>query len=162
MKLPSSLHIVLLLLTLSLAPAGAAWSDGVEKVHVNTNRRGLALGGHDAVAYFAQAKAVMGDRQFSHQHQGATYHFSSAEHRDMFAADPAKYAPQFGGFCAWAVSQGYTADVDPRAFDIIDGRLILQYSLSVRERFRKDPSGNLARADENWKRILEEKGKPAE
>ncbi|MGB8464443.1 MAG: YHS domain-containing (seleno)protein, partial [Terrimicrobiaceae bacterium] len=75
-----------------------------------------------------------------------------------FDADPANYEPQFGGFCAWAVSRGYTAPVDPDAFQIVNGRLLLQYSPSVRKDFAKDVEGNLKKADANWPSIVEKKG----
>ncbi len=152
-----ALLTTVMMLVMSAFALGAG--DAPKKVYVNTDWWGLALSGYDPVGYFTDGKAVAGKEEFVAKHQGATYRFASAEHRDLFAKDPAKYAPQFGGYCAWAVSQGYTANIDPNAFDIIDGRLIVQYSLDVREKFRKDTKGNLAAADANWPRILESKGK---
>lgn len=126
---------------------------------VNLNGSGVAIQGHDPVAYFTDGKAVKGDPQFQSSANGATYYFVSAEHKAAFDADPAKYEPQFGGFCAWAVSQGYTASIDPNAFQIVEGRLLLQYSLGVRKDFSKDTAGNLKKADANWPGIVEKKGK---
>jgi hypothetical protein len=81
---------------------------------------------------------------------GATWQFASADSRDSFAADPRKFAPQYGGYCAWAVSRGYTADTDPEAWKIIDGKLYLNYSKSVQRKWETDIPGNVAKADGNW------------
>lgn len=126
---------------------------------VNLNGSGVAIKGYDPVAYFTDNKAVKGDAQFQSSANGAIYYFASAEHKATFEADPSKYEPQFGGFCAWAVSQGYTASIDPNAFQIVDGRLLLQYSLGVRKDFSRDTAGNLKKADANWPGIVEKKGK---
>lgn len=126
---------------------------------VNVNAGGVAIKGYDPVAYFTDNRAVKGDPQFQSSANGATYYFVSAEHKAAFDASPARYEPQFGGFCAWAVSQGYTASIDPNAFQIVDGRLLLQYSLGVRKDFSKDTAGNLKKADANWPSIVEKKGK---
>ena len=72
----------------------------------------------------------------------------------MFAANPEKYAPQYGGYCAWAVSQGYTASTDPEAWKIVDGKLYLNYSKSVQLTWEQDAAGNIAAADENWLTVL--------
>ena len=79
-----------------------------------------------------------------------TYHFASAAHREAFAADPTRYLPQYGGFCAWAVSRGYTAPTDPLAWRIVDGRLFLNYSRSVQRTWEQDASGNIRKGDTNW------------
>jgi YHS domain-containing protein len=123
---------------------------------VNTDKSGLGLKGYDPVAYFTRAAAVKGDPQFTAAYEGVTYRFSSAGHKAVFESSPATYAPQFGGYCAWAVSQGYTAPIDPNAFQIVDGRLLLQYSLGIREKFGKDTAGNLAKADANWPKVAAE------
>ncbi|MEM6355700.1 MAG: YHS domain-containing (seleno)protein, partial [Pseudomonadota bacterium] len=77
---------------------------------------GTAIDGTDPVAYFTEGKPVEGSSDFTHEWNGATWRFSSAENRDLFAGDPEKYAPQYGGYCAWAVAQGYTASTDPEAW----------------------------------------------
>src|SRR5512134_1991711 len=86
-------------------------SAGVDPIYKYSG--GLALKGYDPVAYFNDGKAVEGSDQFTHEWNGANWRFASAEHRDAFASEPEKYAPQFGGYCAWAVSHGYTAKGDP-------------------------------------------------
>jgi YHS domain-containing protein len=126
---------------------------------VNVDKKGVGIREHDPVAYFTEDKAVKGSPQFQSSFEGVIYYFASAENKAMFDADPAKYAPQFGGFCAWAVSRGYTAPIDPNAFQIVNGRLLLQYSLRVRKDFSQDPEGNLRKADVNWPGIVEKKGK---
>lgn len=129
------------------------------KTLVNVDRHGVGIKGYDPVAYFTDNKAVKGDSQFQSSFNGVTYQFASAGHKATFDANPAKYEPQFGGFCAWAVSQGYTASIDPNAFQIVNGRLLLQYSLDVRRKFSTDTEGNLKKADANWPGIVDKKGK---
>jgi hypothetical protein len=110
----------------------------------------VAIDGYDPVAYFEAAKPVAGSKNFEHKWQNATWRFASAENRDKFAAMPDKYAPQYGGYCAWAVSQGYTADIDPEAWRIVDGKLYLNYSKSVQATWSEDIPGNISKADKNW------------
>jgi YHS domain-containing protein len=115
----------------------------------------LAVSGYDPVAYFIDGKPVEGDRAHSHEWQGATWRFATAENLEAFKADPARYAPQFGGYCAWAVSQGYTASADPQAWRIVDGKLYLNYNLDVKKTWEQDVPGNIAKADANWPTVLE-------
>ena len=126
---------------------------------VNVDKKGVGIREHDPVAYFTENKAVKGSPQFQSSFEGVIYYFASAENKATFDSNPAKYAPQFGGFCAWAVSRGYTAPIDPNAFQIVNGRLLLQYSLRVRKDFSQDPEGNLRQADANWPGIVEKEGK---
>lgn len=114
----------------------------------------LAVGGHDPVAYFTEGRPVKGDRQFSLRHLGAEWRFASAANRDAFAAAPEKYAPQYGGYCAWAVSQGYTASGDPQFWKIVDGRLYLNYDASVQKKWEADIPGFIAKADRQWPAVL--------
>jgi len=123
---------------------------------VNVDKNGVGIKGHDPVAYFLEAKAVKGSADYPSTYEGVTYHFASAGNKAAFDAEPAKYAPQFGGFCAWAVSNGYTAKINPDAFQIVDGRLLLQYNKRIRNKFAEDTAGNLAKADENWPGIVAE------
>ena len=92
---------------------------------------GVAIGGYDAVAYFTDAKAVEGTKQHSFDWYGATWHFVSEANRAAFAKDPEKYAPQYGGYCAFGVSRGYAVKVDPTAWKIVDGKLYLNYNHDV-------------------------------
>ena len=111
---------------------------------------GAAIHGYDPVAYFTQEEAVAGKPEFTAEHDGAVWRFASAANRDAFVADPAKYAPQYGGYCAWEVSQGYTAPIDPDAWTVRDGKLYLNNSKFIRARWALDKDGNIAAADANW------------
>ncbi len=114
------------------------------------NTDGKAIRGYDPVAYFTQEKAVAGSPSHSFDYQGATWQFSSSENKEMFAANPEKYAPAYGGYCAWAVANNYTATIDPKAWSIRDGKLYLNYSKVVRARWALDKNGNIEAADQNW------------
>lgn len=113
----------------------------------------VAIDGTDPVAYFQEGRPVEGSSDFEHEWKGATWQFASAENRDLFAADPEAYAPQYGGYCAWAVSQGYTASIDPEAWKIVDGKLYLNYSKGVQSRWAQDIPGHITAADQNWPEI---------
>lgn len=114
----------------------------------------IAIRGADPVAYFTAGDYVPGTAEFTHEWEGAVWQFASAENRDQFASDPAAFAPQYGGYCAWAVSQGYTATIEPTAWKIVDGKLYLNYNKSVQAKWQKDIPGNIAKADENWPGVL--------
>lgn len=111
---------------------------------------GLAIRGFDPVAYFTENKALKGLPNITVQYDGAIYEFATEQNKAQFLASPAKYIPQYGGFCAWATSQGYKADVDPHAFAINDGKLYLNFSAHFRDEFQKDAAGNVRKADVNW------------
>lgn len=115
---------------------------------------GVAIDGWDPVAYFTDGKPVEGSKAFSFDWNGATWRFASAAHRELFLAAPEKYVPQYGGYCAWAVSQGYTAGIDPQAWRIENGRLFLNYSPEVRQKWSADIPGNVAKGDANWPKLL--------
>ena len=127
---------------MAVDPVNASWLGGV------------AIKGTDAVAYFTKGRAVEGTATHQFKWKGATWRFASAGNRDLFAGDPQRYAPQFGGYCAWAVSRGYTADIDPEAWKIVDGKLYLNYSKSVQAQWLEDMAGNIRKARENWPRLL--------
>lgn len=114
------------------------------------SRWGVAIRGTDPVAYFTEGRPVEGDSDIFADWNGARWQFASTENRDRFVADPAAYAPQYGGFCAWAVAQGYTAPTDPDAWRIVDGKLYLNYSLKVQKDWEQDIPGFIASADANW------------
>jgi YHS domain-containing protein len=111
---------------------------------------GIALHGFDPVAYFTQNKAVKGDAQVTAVHHGITYEFASKEDQAAFQANPEKYVPQYGGFCAFAVSRGLKADIDPHEFAIDDGKLYVNNSGRAQQRFIEDVKGNIEKADHNW------------
>ena len=123
---------------------------------VNTTFTGVAIKGYDPVADFTAAKPVKGSADFKHEWNGAEWRFASAANRDLFKAEPVKYAPQFGGYCAWAVSRGYTAGIDPDAWKIVNGRLYLNYSAKVQAQWAENISGNIQKGEENWPKILKD------
>jgi YHS domain-containing protein len=98
---------------------------------------------------------VKGSSQFKHEWKGATWRFASAANRDAFAAAPEKFAPQYGGYCAYGVANGYTVSTVPEAWTVVDGKLYLNYSLGVQADWRKDPSGYIRKANANWPKALE-------
>ena len=110
----------------------------------------VAIRGYDPVAYFRDGGPRQGKPEFAAQHDGATWWFASAEDKALFEADPEKYMPAFGGFCAYGTSRGYLVKIEPEAWSIVDGRLYLNYDLSVRDTWLKDPKGYIAKADANW------------
>src|SRR5262245_61471973 len=132
---------------------------GQSKELLNLDKNGLAIQGYDPVAFFTDSKPVKGKSEFQFRHDGALYYFASKEHRDLFKADPAKYEPAFGGFCAYGVSRNKLVQIDVNAFQIVNGRLLLQYSKGVRDYFNKDTKTNLVKADNNWPGLVEKKGK---
>jgi len=117
---------------------------------VNKDRGGVAIKAYDAVAYFTDSKPVKGSPSFTHQWNGATWQFASAEHRDAFAKSPEKYAPQYGGYCAYGVSQNHTAPIDPEAWTVIEGKLYLNYSQRVKATWSKEIPKFVEQADRNW------------
>ena len=117
---------------------------------VNTSS-GIALKGYDAVAYFEAGQVTIGDSQFSYDWNGATWQFSSADNRDLFEQNPESYAPQFGGFCSFAVSKGVTADISPNAWHIDDGSLYLFADENVRNDWVDGiDEGSIEASSENW------------
>ena len=115
---------------------------------------GVALGGTDPVAYFTQSAVVPGVSDHSLEHDGATWHFASADNKAAFMGDPEKFAPRYGGYCAYAVSKGGTAPTVPEAWTIHEDRLYLNFSLDVMGIWREDIPGNIALADANWPGVL--------
>lgn len=142
---------VLALACLILAPP-AARADKVNQSLLG----GVAIEGTDPVAYFTEGRPVEGSSTFSTEWNGAEWHFASAENRALFEADPEKYAPAYGGYCAWAVSQGKTAGIDPEAWKIVDDRLYLNYDKSVQSTWEADIPGNIRKADGNWPAIAKD------
>jgi YHS domain-containing protein len=115
--------------------------------------RGAAVGGYDLTTYFA-GTPVRGNAQFAASHNGVTYHFANAQNRDAFRANPTRYLPQFGGYCAWAISQGYTAPGRPQFYRVVDGKLYLNFNAQIQQRWERDIPGFIARANANWPAVL--------
>ncbi len=130
--------------------AGPAFAGGA----VNKTLFGTALDGYDAVAYHTLDRPVEGSRQFSYKWRGAAWRFVSAKHRDLFAADPERYAPAYGGYCAYGMAQGAKVDIDPSAWRIVDGTLYLNVNKDVQRTWAQDIPGYITRADRHWQRLM--------
>src|SRR5260370_5999662 len=111
---------------------------------------GIALHGFDPVAYFTENKAVLGSPQLTAMYHGITYEFASKEDQTAFQANPEKYVPQFGGFCAFATSVGVKADADPHEFAVSDGKLYVNNNEQAQKLFQQDVAGNIGKANHNW------------
>ena len=125
-----------------------AWADGGATRNVDAN--GLMLRGYDPVAYFTLGEATPGSPDLAAEHEGAVYHFASAEHRDRFLADPTAYAPAYGGFCALGTAMGRKFDGDPEIWAVVDGRLYVNVHQGAQQRWQGNPAGYIATADHNW------------
>jgi hypothetical protein len=114
----------------------------------------VAVSGYDPVAYFTTSKPAEGKKEFSTRWMDTEWRFASPANRDLFIANPQKYAPQYGGYCAWAVSQGYTASADPKLWKIVDDKLYLNYDQDVQKKWEADIPGLIRQADRNWPSVL--------
>jgi len=140
---PTSIRWFFAALVLAMSAAGASAGDYFEK-------NGIALRGYDPVAYFKSGQPVRGTVAYTAEYRGSTFQFASQANRDAFVAAPAKYAPQYGGFCAFGAAGGYKAATDPTAFSVVDGKLYLNYDRAVQKEWSKDVPGFIAKADKNW------------
>lgn len=118
-----------------------------------TDANDVILAGHDAVAYFTESKPVPGRPDFTAQYQGAVYRFASTENRDLFRANPAKYAPAYGGYCALGASFGKKFAIDGKAFEIVEGRLYVNKNLKIYNTWKKDIPTNIVKAEGQWPTI---------
>jgi YHS domain-containing protein len=144
--------IALSLITTGLAVAPMAFAEKAPIYHGVFDD--LAVGGYDPVAYFASGKPVEGKKTFEYKYKNATWRFASAENLATFKAGPDKYAPQYGGYCAWAAAQGKTAPGDPKLWKLVNGKLYLNYNTDVQKKWEADIPGLVAKADANWPAIL--------
>jgi hypothetical protein len=138
-----------LLLTVALAAALPVFAQS-KSDSINKDGSGVAIKGFDPVAYFTQSKPVKGSPAFSYQWMNSTWRFVSGENRDEFARTPEKYAPQYGGYCAYGVSQGHTAPIDPEAWTIVEGKLYLNYSKGVKKTWSEAIPKHIEEANRNW------------
>ena len=139
------------LLGIAALPAPALAKDPV----YSSTFGSVAIDGTDPVAYFKESKPVQGSSDHEVEWNGATWRFASAENKAAFEQDPEAYAPQYGGYCAWAVSQGYTASTVPEAWKIVDGKLYLNYSKGVQATWEQNIPGNIQSANANWPAVLD-------
>ena len=111
---------------------------------------GYAVHGYDVVAYFKEGKPVIGDDRYTAEHDGATYRFASADHLDAFKKNPDKFAPQYGGYCAFGAAMGRKFDGDPNAWAVVDGKLYLNLNKNIQARWKEDVPGFIRGAENNW------------
>lgn len=128
---------------------GTRVQEGVKPV--NTTLENVAIKGYDAVAYFAAEAPVEGDPKLAFVWNGAKWLFASTENLERFKANPERFAPQFGGYCSWAVSHGYTADGDPTAWKVVDGKLYFNYNQKVKQMWEAEQENLIKAGETNWK-----------
>jgi YHS domain-containing protein len=114
---------------------------------------GKAIKGFDAVAFFTELKPVKGQDSLSYSWNGADWLFSTRQHLNLFKAQPEKYAPQYGGYCAYGTSQGHKAPTEVETWSVLDGKLYFNYSSKVKEMWSKDKAGYIKKADDQWPSI---------
>ncbi|MCH7816224.1 MAG: YHS domain-containing protein [Proteobacteria bacterium] len=137
-----------LILSLTLVSGGIA-AAAVDAVYTGFFSS-KAIRGYDVVAYFTEGMPVEGSNQFSFDYMGAQWKFSSQQHLDMFRVDPEMYAPQYGGYCAYAMANGDTASAEPDLWTIVEGKLYLNYSRRINARWKEDRANYIQQADIIW------------
>ena len=147
-------HLPLKLILFIASIVFSSMSYAAKPVYVGGKER-AAIRGYDPVAYFTEGKPIKGSKEFSLEHNGAKWLFSSEQNKKLFESAPDKYSPQFGGYCAYAVANDTTASIKPQYFSIVDGKLYLNYSKSVYKRWKANESKLIKSAEENWPKILE-------
>lgn len=143
------------LLGLFVATALALSASAQTQKWINTGPDKVAIKGYDTIAYFTESRAIKGSSEFEFVWKDARWHFSSAANRNLFAANPDRYAPKYGGFCAKGMVRGNFATIDPEAWTIADGKLYLNFTKGTRERWRKNTAYYIKKADENWGKAQE-------
>lgn len=139
-------------LAIPMAVPVPALADG--GVYVAAGQMQAAIGGYDAVSYFrGKGVPVKGSASYKVSWKGADWLFSSKANADAFKADPAAFAPQYGGHCAWAIAQGYLAPGDPTAFDVVGGKLYLNYDQGIRAKWKRNTASFIAKGGPNWAKI---------
>jgi YHS domain-containing protein len=158
LKLSIAAVTLMLLLCFVFSLTGTAQKHSASLFN-NLDANGIILDGYDAVAFFTDNKPVKGIAEFQFKYEGAVYQFASKEHLDLFKANPDKYKPQFGGWCAYAVSLGRIAPIDVNNFSIVDGRLFIQHNQRAVNGWNKDVPGNIVKADKYWPDVASHHGK---
>jgi YHS domain-containing protein len=137
----------------ALVPLASHAYDENSTAAVNVDAKGIGLKGHDPVAYFTVGAPTAGKAEYTARHDGVTYQFASAANRDTFKAAPAKYAPQFGGFCAMGVALEKKLDGDPAAWTVAEGKLYVNVNKDVQKKYLEDVTGNNKKAEANWPQL---------
>jgi YHS domain-containing protein len=124
---------------------------------IDKDEKGLAINGYDPVAYFTDSKSEMGKKEFSYKWMGADWYFASRSHKKMFEKNPEKYAPQYGGYCAFAVTKDALSKTDPNVWHIEDGKLYLCTNSNAGEKWQQDVKNNIKKADKMWPKLNSQK-----
>jgi len=146
-RLISAIFALVIVAACAATPGNVSKTKPVESLNL---RQGVALKGYDPVSYFVEGSPTVGDPEIRYQWQGATWLFSTPAHRETFVLDPARYAPQYGGYCAFAVSRGTTADADPGQWAIVGGKLYVNNNALAKKFWDQDRPGNIEAGDSNW------------
>lgn len=145
--------LIIAALAVSTAPRFAYAYDDKSSRSLNLDAQGVALKGYDPVSYFLSTGPVQGNSNISASHEGATYLFATTSNRDVFKANPGKYAPAFGGFCAMGAVMEKKLDIDPQLWRVVDGKLYLNVHKPAQTRWLEDIKGNIEKGEKNWSRI---------
>lgn len=143
----------LLFITFALLFTAGAWAS--EPAVYTGLLSNTGAGGYDTVSFFETGKPTKGSRDYTADYHGVTWRFANAENQARFEASPERFVPAYGGYCAWAVAQGYLAKGDPQHWAIRDGRLYFNYNQSVQDRWLEDTDGFIRQANANWPKVLE-------
>lgn len=154
LKLTLTSTILMLLMTVSAVAADRINTLEKKSTFGGYMANGIAIRGYDTVAYFTVGKPQKGSDEFTTEWEGATWKFSSQEHLDLFNAEPEKYAPQYGGYCAYGVAQGNLVKIEPELWTITNGKLYLNYNKKFNNRWKKDISGYIKKADDKFEGLL--------
>ena len=154
-------NVVIGIAALAVAGGATTWvltgeSEAIAGPVYSGRDDGVAIKGADPVAYFTQGRAIVGNEKFTTRWNGAKWRFASAGNLAKFEADPAAYAPQYGGYCAYAAANGQKAKIEPEAWSIVDGKLYLNYDLPIRARWDANQAEYIRSADERWPKIAAE------
>lgn len=148
-----SIGALAIAIVLSLVVGGILLAQSQSRPRINVDRNGVAIQGYDPVAYFTEGRAVRGNAGIAVTYDGATYHFATEDHRTLFLEDPSRYAPQYGGWCAYAMADGNFATVQPDQFVVHDGRLFLNFNARINRRFQGDIDDYVESADRSWAQV---------
>ena len=141
---------------LLISGVASGWAGESARVQhlTNVDSQGVAIKGYDAVAYFTEGKAIQGAKDITYQWNGALWRFATQAHRELFVSQPEKYAPQFGGYCAYGAATGKIFDVDPEAWEIKGGKLYLVHNQNIKQQWIQDYSVFVEEANRKWPGIL--------
>lgn len=143
-----------LIIVLSLTCVMPVAADEIRRPEIFADFQGLALKGYDSVAYHTERRAVKGDPAFALEWKGATWHFASDANKKAFAAEPERFAPEFGGYCAWAITRGRVVGINPKIFRIVDDKLYLNLNMDVHQKWLAKMPQMISSGHEKWPAVL--------